>query len=124
MLPLTRFSHIYGVDFSGAKLAGHNTWVAKVEVRRRRLRLRTIQSLKQLSTHADRAPALAHLVGAIAESTDALWAMDFPFAMPIEVMPRQRTFDEQLDHIARWRQGAFALGLRCVERSKRCADKL
>jgi hypothetical protein len=26
------FSVIYGVDFSGAKLAGRNTWVARMEL--------------------------------------------------------------------------------------------
>jgi len=118
------FAHIYGVDFSGAKLAGHNTWIAHVEVAPRRLRLRALNSLEDLSSHADRAPALAWLSQTIADSRDSLWAMDFPFALPLEVVPRDSTFDAQLTAVARWRKDAYALGLRCVERSKRCSNKL
>jgi hypothetical protein len=118
------FPNIYGVDFSGAKLAGHNTWIAHVEVSPRRLRLRALNNLEDLSSHAAREPALAWLSQTIADSTDALWAMDFPFAMPIEVMSKGATFDTQLAEIARWRKDAYSLGLRCVARSKRCADKL
>jgi len=126
MSPARLFPNIYGVDFSGAKLAGHNTWIAHVEVTtgRRRPRLRALNNLEELSLHATRAPALAWLSQSIANSTDALWAMDFPFAMPIEVMSRGATFDDQLAEIARWRRDAYALGLRCVRRSRRCADKL
>lgn len=30
-----KFRTVYGVDFSGARLAGRNTWVARIELRRR-----------------------------------------------------------------------------------------
>ena len=133
MSPARLFPHVYGVDFSGAKLAGHNTWIAHVHTPLSRQRsergtplphLLSLASLETLSTHATREPALAWLSTAIAQSEDALWAMDFPFAMPLEVMSRNATFDTQLAEIARWRKDAYALGLRCVARSKRCADKL
>src|SRR3954451_16332920 len=103
MFPL-KFESVYGVDFSGAKLAGRNVWVARaVPAHRTRvpfnghppsrpvLRLVDLHRLEALAGTADRTPALAHLVGLIGESTAALWAMDFPFGLPIEVMsPRTR----------------------------------
>lgn len=134
MPPTKLFPHIYGVDFSGAKLAGHNTWIAHVHLplsRERRSerdqarpRLLALDNLVTLSSHATRAPALQWLANTIAQSEDALWAMDFPFALPLEVVPRNSTFDSQLTAVARWRKDAYALGLRCVERSKKCSDKL
>jgi hypothetical protein len=124
MHPLARFHHLYGVDFSGAKLAGHNTWVACLARHNRRWRLDALNSLGALAGTADRAPALAHLAALIAQSEGALWAIDFPFAMPVEVMPKGYEWDDQLADVARYRRGAYALGLRCVARSKRCADKL
>jgi hypothetical protein len=119
MLPFSRFQIVYGVDFSGAKLAGHNTWIASAAVRRNRLSLRDLRSLESHSTHADREPALAALVEAITASDDALWAMDFPFALPIEVMPAKTNWRDQLAQMLRWRKGAYAMGLRCVDRAKK-----
>ncbi|HEY1381677.1 MAG TPA: DUF429 domain-containing protein, partial [Gemmataceae bacterium] len=47
------------------------------------------------------------------------WAIDFPFGLPIEVMPARTTWRDQLGQMRRWRKGAYAMGLRCVERAKR-----
>src|SRR5215218_1219033 len=123
MFPLSRFHTIFGVDFSGAKLAGRNTWVARLEVAPSGLRLAALDRLESLAGHATRDEALGHLVRMIGGSRDALWGMDFPFAMPIEVMPRHRTFDAQLGAVARWRRGAYALGLECVNRTKKFYDR-
>ena len=120
MFPLSRFQTIYGVDFSGAKLAGRNTWIARALVSGgARLALADVRSLEAMSGEAERAPALAWLVGAIAESEAALWAIDFPFAMPVEVMAPKATWRGQLDDMGNWRKDAYAMGLRCVSRSKR-----
>jgi hypothetical protein len=120
MFPLCRFQTIYGVDFSGAKLAGHNTWVAEVLVGdNARLTLAEVRSLEAMSGFAERGPALGWLVDAIAESEGALWAIDFPFAMPIEVMAPKATWRRQLEDMGGWRKDAYAMGLRCVSRSKR-----
>ena len=85
------FKCVNGVDFSGAKLAGRNTWVAQLEPGGGRkktppYRLTALSRLETLCGTAERGPALAHLAGLIAESDAALWAMDFPFGLPIEVM--------------------------------------
>ena len=121
MYALQNFQSIYGVDFSGAKIAGRNTWIARVDLpsRQRRLRLGGLTSLESQSGQAFRDPALAHLVQSIASSEGALWAIDFPFALPIEILPKNCTFDDQLNKIARWRHGAHELGLDCCRRTKK-----
>ena len=70
-----RFASIYGVDFSGAALAGRNIWVARcTTLRRVRLKLHDLDRLEDLAGTAAREPALAHLVRMIQSSDDALWA--------------------------------------------------
>src|SRR5688572_76285 len=130
------FSAIYGVDFSGAKLAGRNIWVARVE-RRRRARgggglgsrgvhgtaqpyeLADLACLEKLCGTAERAAALAHLVDLIAASDRALWAMDFPFGFPLEVIDEadRRHWPRQLDFLRDWGEDAYALGLECLRRA-------
>src|SRR3954469_21889716 len=52
--PMARpFSTVYGVDFSGARLAGKTLWVAKARVGRR-LRLAELFSLEEACGCADR----------------------------------------------------------------------
>jgi hypothetical protein len=126
------FKVIYGVDFSGAKRAGTNTWIARLEFPRpRRIPIRggpkgrgrpklvDLACLEQLAGTADRAPALRHLVELIRSSDRALWAMDFPFALPIEVMPDGARWPDQLTYLRGAGDDAYAVGLECLERAKR-----
>lgn len=115
---------MYGVDFSGAKLAGRTTWVSRLEPARGTWRLIDLGSLEAHSTHLERDGALAWLAEAIASSDDALWAMDFPFALPIEVVKRRSGWRDQLDAVRRWRRGAYALGVRCCEVAHKKAGRL
>ena len=113
----------HGVDFSGAKLAGRNTWVARVEpVRARggspRYRLTALSPLEKLAGTAERGPALAHLAGMIAESDAALWAMDFPFGLPVEVMHAGARWADQLDFLSGFGEDAYGLGEECLRRAK------
>jgi len=130
MPPLPQFRSIFGVDFSGAKLAGRNTWIARVDlpspIRTAKPVLVALDPLERLAGVAEREPALARLVALIKESESALWAMDFPFAMPVEVMrPRHAcSWRDQLDQMHRWRGGAYAMGVRCVERCRAGHGKL
>src|SRR4051812_4014610 len=76
-----KFSTIYGVDFSGAKQAGKNTWVARVAPNGRRageppFHLVSLARLERLCGTSEREGALAHLVWMIAGSESALWALD------------------------------------------------
>jgi hypothetical protein len=117
------FSSIHGVDFSGAKLAGRNTWVARLEPTRGRsrrppYRLTGLSCLEELCGTPDRADALAHLVGLIAASDGALWALDFPFGFPLEVMAPGARWADQFDFLADWGEDAYGAGLECLRRAR------
>ena len=116
------FRTIYGVDFSGAKQAGANTWIAKAEPRARRLRLHDLRSLESLCGDSDRDAALAHLVDLVANSRDALWGMDFPFGLPIEVVEDGHAWLDQLHTVKTWADGASSYGIHCLERAKKLVE--
>jgi hypothetical protein len=116
--PLAEFDAIYGVDFSGAKLAGRNIWIARLEQGRRRMRLRDLACLEALCGEPDRAPALQHLVELIRRSQRSLWAMDFPFSLPLEVMPAESRWLDQLAMLHDARDDAYRVGLQCLERAR------
>ena len=112
-----KFLSVYGVDFSGAKLAGENIWIARMDVRRGANELVELSRLRSLCGSAERGPALAHLVELIARAERALWGMDFPFGLPIEVLPDGCRWAGQLRHIRGW-DDAYALGEECVRRAR------
>jgi hypothetical protein len=115
------FNTIYGVDFSGAKQAGRNTWVARIEPAGRSrptYRLAELACLEKLSGTAERGPALAHLVERIAASDGALWALDFPFGLPIEVMDPGVRWPRQFDFLGAWGEDAYAAGVECLRRAQ------
>jgi hypothetical protein len=115
-------SAFFGVDFSGARLAGRNTWIAHLEPAGRRrkptYRLTQLSRLELLCGTAERAPALAHLVELIAGSEQSLWALDFPFGLPIEVMGPGSRWPEQLDFLREWGEDAYGAGLECLRRAR------
>jgi hypothetical protein len=117
------FSVVYGVDFSGAKLAGKNTWVAQVEPESAGstvpYRLARLSSLESLAGTAERTAALAHLVERILASDRALWAMDFPFGLPLEVMDEGAGWRSQLRFLRRFGDDAYASGIECLRRAQR-----
>jgi hypothetical protein len=101
------FGTIYGVDCSGARLAGRNTRVARLEPRVLEpglppYELTDLAPLERLCGTAERAVSLAHLVRMIASSEQALWAMDFPFGLPVEVMEPGSRWPEQLAFLQAW----------------------
>ena len=115
---------IYGVDFSGAKLAGRNTWVARLDRRQgvsrgRLYELRELDCVEDSCGTAERSAAIAHLVDRIADSKDALWAMDFPFGLPVEVMEPGARWPQQLCFLREWRGDAYDIGLECLDRARR-----
>jgi hypothetical protein len=115
------FETIFGVDFSGAKQAGRNIWVARVEPAGRRPprhRLVELARLEELCGTAERGAALAHLVELIAASDGALWALDFPFGLPIEVMDPGAPWPRQLDFLDDWGEDAYAVGVECLRRAR------
>jgi hypothetical protein len=117
------FDVVYGVDFSGARLAGRNTWVARLERVRGRsaapgYRLADLACLEKLCGTAERGPALAHLVEMIAGSRQALWALDFPFGLPVEVMEPGAAWVDQFDFLHSWGEDAYGAGLECLRRAR------
>ena len=112
----TRLRRIFGVDFSGAKLAGRNIWVAEIDVASKTVvRLNCLAALA--GTEA-RAPALAHLVAMIAASDECIWGIDFPFALPIEIAAPAQTFADQLRWLTDSVDDAYGFGRGCVARAK------
>ncbi|HKA56307.1 MAG TPA: DUF429 domain-containing protein [Candidatus Binatia bacterium] len=116
------FSSIYGVDFSGAKLAGRNTWVARIEPasprRRPRYTLTSLLPLERACGTAERSAALPHLVQMIAESDGALWALDFPFGLPVELMGPGACWLAQFDLLHAWGEDDYGVGLECIRRAQ------
>ena len=117
-----KFRVVYGVDFSGARLAGRNTWVARVERNGRAAgepphRLASLAPLEELCGTAARGEALAHLVEMIYESRGALWALDFPFGLPIEVMGGAR-WPSQFEFLREWNDDDYGVGLECIRRAE------
>lgn len=135
---LPAFEVFYGVDFSGARLAGRNMWVARAEPvgrgtgglhpplarngSRPQLALISLDRVESLCGTADRAPAMAHLVGLVRASENALWGFDFPFGLPVELFPAGQAWPEQFTFLNEWGEEAYACGLECVARARRLAD--
>jgi hypothetical protein len=118
-----KFKIIYGVDFSGAKLAGRNTWIAELVPQPRRssqtaFRLTNLSNLEDLCGTAERRTALRHLVNLISSSSRALWALDFPFGLPIEVMECRARWPAQLQFLQEWGEDGYGVGLECLRRAK------
>lgn len=114
-----QFETVFGVDFSGAKLAGRNTWVARLEpARRGPARLAELACLERLCGTAERGPALEHLVGLIVTSQQALWALDFPFGLPVEVMDPGARWPAQFDFLHGWGEDAYGAGVECLRRAQ------
>jgi hypothetical protein len=122
------FEQFYGVDFSGAKKAGDNTWVARlVPTGRRRgppFELVALDRLTKLVGTADRGPALRHLVGLVLASDAALWGFDFPFGLPVELFPHGTPWADQFAFLAEWGDEAYACGLDCLRRAKLVGDRM
>ncbi len=119
---LPRFAHAYGVDFSGARLAGRTTWVARLAVPPAdgggRPRLDALDRLDRLAGAAERGLALAHLVAMVRASADALWAFDCPFGLPVELLPAGAGWAAQRRLVREWGDDAYGLGLECVRRAR------
>jgi hypothetical protein len=114
---------VFGVDFSGARLAGRTTWVARCEVRghgdEARLHLVRLASLERLAGSAERLPALAHLVAMVRASGDALWALDAPLGLPVELFDGSVGWSHTVRLVREWApDGAYDLGLWCLARAR------
>ena len=125
--PVRAFASIFGVDFSGARLAGRTTWLARLhrtaDDQGPGLTLGSLDRLDRLAGTAERTPALQHLVRLIRESTNALWALDFPFGLPVELFPARARWPRQLALVREYAANDYGLGLECVRRAREIGDK-
>ena len=116
------FAAVYGVDFSGARLAGRTAWVARMErvTEAVPFRLTRLASLETLCGTAERQPALAHLVRMIRASEGALWALGFPFGLPVEVLDgtEEAGWPAQLEFLRGWGEDAYGVGVACLRRAQ------
>lgn len=82
-----RLKRICGIDFSGARKSGKTAWLADFEAdwSSGTLRLDRLTSLGKLAGSDERGDVCNYLSDQICNSQDTLWAMDFPFALPIEL---------------------------------------
>lgn len=124
-LPLTPpFSTVYGVDFSGARLAGRNTWIARLDPLppapgQPPYRLTKLAALETLCGTAERTDALAAFARLIAQSQNSLWALGFPFALPMEVIQGAAAdWHSQFDFLRAWGEDAYGAGVECLNRAK------
>jgi hypothetical protein len=44
----------------------------------------------------------------------ALWSLDFPFSLPLEVMEPGALWPAQLDLLRAWGEDAYGVGLECL----------
>ena len=105
---MSAFDFVYGVDFSGARLAGLNAWVAKIELSRKRVV--ALDRLGDLAGDDARGISLAYLADSILQSKRALWGMDFPFALPLEVVEPAWGFTDQLRWLRQHADNAYDFG--------------
>lgn len=91
-------TRVHGVDFSGAMDAGRRIWVASGEVVGEGLRIDACRPVEALPGGGRaRGAALAALRALVAAEEEAVFGFDFPFTLPLALLPE-----------AGWE--AFALG--------------
>jgi hypothetical protein len=117
-----RFERVIGVDFSGAATPGKLIWIASCDLLPdASMRLTSLHSLDELSGATERDACLRWLVDHIAGSGRALWGMDFPFSLPVEIAGDER---DQLKWVSGFEGNAYDFGRVCVSRAMNLGEKL
>lgn len=86
--------YIHGIDFSGGRSAGNNSWIASGALEEGSLKIddcRTGSSLPNSSTQRD--PFLNALKDWISEQESCAIGIDFPFGMPAELVDEDNWYD-------------------------------
>jgi len=78
---------VHGVDFSGARQAGHDVWIADAAVDGDALRIESCTSAADRFGVAERAPCLGRLVEFLREAS--VVGLDFPFGVPAALHDRE-----------------------------------
>jgi hypothetical protein len=126
MPKLPDFQVFHGVDFSGAKQAGRNTWLARLEPsgKTQRLVLASLDRLESLCGTAIRSECLAALVELVNASDAALWGFDVPFGFPVELFPKSAGWADQFEFLDEWGEEAYDCGLECIRRARLIGDRM
>ncbi len=81
---------IYGVDFSGARLAGEKIWLARAHVQNETLQIEELLRADELpNSSLERDLALAALVRVLGKNPNAVAGLDFPFSLALESVGEQ-----------------------------------
>ncbi len=115
---MTDIQTVFGVDFSGARLAGRTTWLARLTPHGRSLRLDELHRVGRLCGSDERADVMAALVSAISASSAALWAINFPFGFPVEVISEGPRWLDQLAFIDAWGDDAWGSSHELLRRAR------
>ena len=121
---------VYGIDFSGAKLAGKNAWIAQLQVQHSPrtaksappLKLVDLRPLGRAAGADDRETVYPFLTSEILASRSALWGMDFPFGLPIEL--GLGDWPSQLRHVCQHEGDAKSYGRSLVAIAQRNGDSM
>jgi hypothetical protein len=113
--PKLPFTQVHGIDFSGARLAGHALWWATLVQTQTRWHLTRLTSLAELLGTAQRDAVLDHLRESIHASEAALWALDFSFAVPAILCDESSTWRDWLAAVVAWPGDAPSLGRHWAE---------
>ena len=108
ILKVPELDRVCGVDFSGASKSGKTAWLAEFEAvwSGGPLRLVSLAALGKLAGSDQRDDVCEYLVARILGSQKTLWAMDFPFSLPIELGGED--WLAQLNRIAQFRSTVAA----------------
>jgi hypothetical protein len=117
-------NRVIGVDFSGARLAGRNIWLAEAGVTPAGLVLRSLDRLSDLAGAAEREVCLPWLVDHLVASRDTVIGMDFPFGLPVELPGMGATWEQQLAFVSSWAGDAKLFGHWCVDASRKLDGRL
>ncbi|MCS7261361.1 MAG: DUF429 domain-containing protein [Anaerolineae bacterium] len=114
-MTLPRRTRVYGVDFSGAREAGHKIWIAQAVVHQDTLCLERCAAVATLLGVApQREACLSALCAWIAREQEAVFGLDFPFGLPAPLLEAAsweefvRTFPERYATPQHFRSACYA----------------
>jgi hypothetical protein len=106
---------LHGVDFSGARQAGHDIWLADASATGETLRVEACQSAADRFGVAERAPCLGRLTEFLREAS--VVGLDFPFGVPAVVHGRD-TWAASLEWVTTVAHDAEAFQEACRTRAR------
>lgn len=110
---------VHGVDFSGARQAGHGIWLAEATVDGDTLCIEDCQSAADRFGVADRAPCLGRLVEFCRAAS--VVGMDFPFGVPAVLHDRE-TWTGAVEWVTTVAHDADGFQRECKERAEAATD--